>query len=140
MIRFLCAFFLLGEGARHMANPVQPYFALTAEKYYKRNVGAFGIAHIYEYVCQRPEDGRTIAVPDGSIDVMLDETVPLPDETCYAAGTVLQATKIINAAGHRYFGVRFQTGVMPCFIDGSPPGSDQRTDQPVSLQQVSLPL
>ncbi len=123
-----------------MANPVQPYFALTAEKYYKRNVGAFGIAHIYEYVCQRPEDGRTIAVPDGSIDVMLDETVPLPDETCYAAGTVLQATKIINAAGHRYFGVRFQTGVMPCFIDGSPPGSDQRTDQPVSLQQVSLPL
>jgi len=95
---------------------VQPYFALSASKYYKRELTKHGISHIYEYKADLSTDYHTLVVPDASIDILFD----LTDYSYrpYAAGSVLQSTFIDTKKNHKYFGVRFVPGVVPDFLDG----------------------
>jgi AraC-like DNA-binding protein len=95
-------------------DPVQPFFTLSSERYYKKIIGRDGIAHLYEYVSNASETGSTMAIPDGSIDILfdLDSTRPYG----YLAGTVLTGTPIVSLYDHRYFGVRFMPGFIPSFI------------------------
>lgn len=100
-----------------MVHPIQPYFAFSADKYYKRPLSDDGIAHIYEYACLETDENKILAIPDGSVDVMFDTT---DDQiSARAAGTVLAGTNIPMEQGHTYFGVRFEPGVMPVFLNGS---------------------
>lgn len=100
-----------------MVHPIQPYFAFSADTYYKRPLSDDGIAHIYEYACLEAAGNQLMAIPDGSVDVMIDTT---DDKiSAKAAGTVLQGTNIPMEQGHVYFGVRFEPGVMPVFLDGT---------------------
>lgn len=95
---------------------IQPYFALSASKYYKRELTKHGISHIYEYKSDLSLDLHTLVVPDASIDILFD----LTDYSYkpYAAGSVLQSTAIDTKKDHKYFGVRFVPGVVPDFLDG----------------------
>lgn len=97
--------------------PVQPYFALASEKYYKRKLGSGDIAHIYEYHADSISSDYIFAVPDGCIDIFIDEDDP--DLKAYVAGTVLDGSPTPLEKGHKYFGIRFMPGVVPAFIDGT---------------------
>lgn len=97
--------------------PVQPYFALASQKYYKRKLGTGDIAHIYEYDADAISSDYIFAVPDGCIDIFIDEDDP--DLTAYIAGTVLCGSPTPLEKGHRYFGIRFMPGIVPLFIDGT---------------------
>ncbi len=97
-------------------NPIQPYFALSANKYYKKELAKHGIAHLYEYTCELSDDHSMLAIPDGCIDILFDETDP--SISPYAAGSVLTGQKIHNLKGHKYFGIRFVPGVVPDILDG----------------------
>lgn len=112
----LTALILLEKGGTHMY-PIQPYFALSSDKYYKRPIEAAGIAHIYEYSSEHAENDSLVAIPDGCIDLLIDEDHP--ELLSYAAGSVLRGTPIDIKEGHRYFGVRFLPGFIPSFIDGN---------------------
>lgn len=98
-------------------HPIQPYFAISADKYHKRPMSGDGIAHLYEYRCGTSDNDTMLVIPDGSIDVMFDTTSE--DLSAKAAGTVLAGTKVPMKQGHIYFGIRFEPGVMPAFLDGS---------------------
>ena len=52
--------------------PIQPYFALSSDKYYKRNLQQNGIAHFYSYTVDYADENKTIEIPDGCIDLMFD--------------------------------------------------------------------
>jgi AraC-like DNA-binding protein len=100
-----------------MVHPIQPYFAFSTDKYYKRPFQVNGIAHMYEYTCRYNSDNTTTAIPDGCIDVIFDTTSE--DAAARAAGTVLTGTRILMEQGHTYFGIRFEPGVMPVFLNGT---------------------
>lgn len=97
--------------------PVQPYFALASEKYYKRKFGSGDIAHIYEYDADAISSEYIYAIPDGCIDIFIDEDDP--DLKAYIAGTVLDGSPTPLEKGHKYIGIRFMPGVVPAFIEGT---------------------
>lgn len=97
--------------------PVQPYFALSSDKYYKRCLQQHGIAHFYSYTVERSNQGQTIAIPDGCIDLIFDYGDG--EMNASVLGTVLNGTKVTHTVGHEYFGVRFLPGVMPLFLKGT---------------------
>ncbi|MCI7468756.1 MAG: AraC family transcriptional regulator [Lachnospiraceae bacterium] len=97
-----------------MRDPVQPFFTLSSDKYYKKVMDGSDIAHFYEYTC-RPKELSYIAIPDVSVDVIFDLTGN--DLYSYAAGTVLTGRNIRYDNDHRYFGVRFKPGRVPAFCD-----------------------
>ena len=101
-------------GRKPMRDPVQPFFTLSSDKYYKKIMDDPDIAHFYEYTCN-PQELSYIAVPDVSVDVIFDLTGA--DLYSYAAGTVLTAKNIKYDNDHRYFGVRFKPGRVPAFCD-----------------------
>lgn len=98
--------------------PVQPYFALSTNTYYKRQIQRNGIAHFYDYKVDRANQDQTIAIPDGCIDLIFDYG---EDNSLQARafGSVLNGTLVQNVLNHEYFGVRFQPGVLPGFLKGS---------------------
>ncbi len=118
--------------AIHMVHPIQPYFAFSTDKYYKRPYRVGGIAHMYEYTCLNNTDNTTIAIPDGCIDVMFDTTSDSVADR--AAGTVLTGTRVPMEQGHTYFGIRFEPGVMPVFLDGT---FRELTDADISLSDCT---
>ena len=97
-------------------NPIQPYFALSANRYFKKELAQHGIAHLYEYTCELSDEQSIFAIPDGCIDILFDETDPAIAP--YAAGSVLRGEKIKIMKGHKYFGIRFVPGVVPDILDG----------------------
>ncbi|MEE3421069.1 MAG: helix-turn-helix domain-containing protein [Lachnospiraceae bacterium] len=118
--------------------PIQPYFALSSNRYYKRPIEAAGIAHIYEYSSEHTDNDSVVVIPDGCIDLMIDENHP--EDVSYAAGSVLKGTHIALKEGHRYFGVRFMPGHIPSFIDGSMPDFIGNTIDLSLCTNVSEPL
>ena len=100
-----------------MFHPIQPFFAFSTDRYYKRPFPSGDIAHLHEYTCHNGADQAIIVIPDGCIDVMFDITSD--DAAAMAAGTVLAGTRSPMVQNHTYFGIRFAPGVMPVFLDGT---------------------
>ncbi len=97
--------------------PVQPYFALSTDTYFKRHVQQNGIAHFYSYTVDRAEEDQTIAIPDACIDLIFDYDENGLHATAF--GSVLNGTPIDSIRGHEYFGTRFLPGVLPGFLEGN---------------------
>lgn len=97
-------------------DPIQPFFALSSDKYYKRISKIAGVAHIYEYLSGSDLTSGIYSIPDGCIDIIFDEDSS--DFYAFAAGTVLKGTPNNHIIGHHYFGIRFLPGVTPAFLDG----------------------
>jgi AraC-like DNA-binding protein len=95
--------------------PIQPYFALCSTRYFKRVVRADGIAHIYGYTCEHPQNNTTTAIPDSCIDIVFNsDGSTISAQVC---GTVLKYKTILNEQGHEYFGIRFIPGVSPAILN-----------------------
>jgi len=99
-------------------NPIQPYFVLgTDTPYFKHSSGQNGIAHFYEF-SHKKESKMQIVVPDASVDIIfnLNENNP----TSWIYGSVSKPQVVPFAKGEKYFGVRYEIGDVPTFLDLKP--------------------
>lgn len=99
-------------------NPIQPYFVLnTQNNYLKRAVNAGGIAHFYHFTADAVTDCIN-AVPDASIDIIFSLHPDNPKALVCGCHTTPSDTRLDS--GYSYFGVRYQIGVTPDFLQLSP--------------------
>nr|WP_253937941.1 DUF6597 domain-containing transcriptional factor [Dickeya dadantii] len=95
--------------------PLQPWFVINAaEDYLKKALIDSPIAHFYCFSVAR-EQPVTLAVPDGSVDILFNISGNAPFGRVCGSTEAAQATRL--SPGERYFGVRFMPGVMPAFLD-----------------------
>lgn len=94
---------------------IQPFFALSTDAYFVKRVHRAGITQTYAYT-PNPTRCKTIGVPDGSIDIQFD--FYKDDVRAKVMGPVPSHDVLETEPGHFYFGVRFDPGVLPPFIDG----------------------
>lgn len=112
--------------------PLQPWFVMSAaEDYLKRSLSNSPIAHFYSFSIAR-EQRVTLAVPDGSVDLMLHCSRDAPGGR--VCGSTLSARDTRLPPGECYFGVRFMPGVIPAFLDLSPA---ELADRELPFQEVA---
>lgn len=66
-------------------NPIQPFFALSTDHYYKKVINRYGISHIYGFHCQEPLTNLPDVLPDGCIDMCLISRRRSPRRGCAEA-------------------------------------------------------
>jgi AraC-like DNA-binding protein len=93
----------------------QPWLVLSAAKTFSL-VGSDNpfISHFYSFEANDSKQA-TFAIPDGCVDILFDCDNTQPIAEVY--GTPLEAIDIRLHSKHRYFGVRFASGVMPDFLN-----------------------
>ncbi|MCQ9422941.1 helix-turn-helix domain-containing protein [Pseudomonas sp. LJDD11] len=91
----------------------QPWFVLNSSGYWVMHDAHSAISHFYALEVDQPAD-LTYAVPDGCVDILFDCDSHRP--TARVCGTPLRAKRVELLNRHRYFGVRFQPGVIPGFV------------------------
>lgn len=93
----------------------QPWLVMNAaQKFTLINSAHPDISHFYTFEASDIKQAP-VAIPDGCIDLLFDcnsET-----EKAQVFGTPLEAKKIDLISDHRYFGVRYQPGVIPDFLN-----------------------
>lgn len=89
----------------------QPWLVLSAaEKFYVASSDNPAISHFYSF--EAGSQGKeTVAIPDGCVDVLFDCDASQP--TAEVFGTPMSAIDIELKSRHRYFGVRFASGIIP---------------------------
>lgn len=89
----------------------QPWLVLSAaQKFSVATSNNPAISHFYSFEA-REDMQETFAIPDGCIDVLFDCDANTP--TAEVFGTPMSALDIELESQHRYFGVRFASGVIP---------------------------
>ncbi|WP_435235319.1 helix-turn-helix domain-containing protein [Psychromonas sp. PT13] len=88
------------------------------------------ISHFYTFKASAAKQ-TPVAVPDGCIDLLFDCDSDNPNGDVY--GTPLEAMEVNLITDHRYFGVRYQSGVMPDFFNIS---AGDLTDNHYSLNDL----
>jgi len=101
----------------HLANirSKQPWLVLNAASQYSlARSHDPAISHFYSF-----ETGdsapSSFAIPDGCVDIIFDCNSKQPQALVF--GTPMKAIDTQFQAKHRYFGVRFSSGVIPNFLD-----------------------
>lgn len=90
-------------------DPLQPYFVMNADSYYKMMFPGSSIAHFYRFTCKERIRLQNGAVPDGTIDILFNCDPDIP--SAFVAGTVERAGTNVFLQNHTYFGVRFLPGI-----------------------------
>lgn len=92
-------------------SPKQPFFVISANRYYKYILNQFGIVHFYCRQTGNSEVTGAIAIPDGCVDILFccDNNHP----SAFVCGTVLEPTLTMTQKNTYYFGVRFMPGYNP---------------------------
>ncbi|WP_417553695.1 helix-turn-helix domain-containing protein [Marinomonas fungiae] len=89
----------------------QPWLVLSAaEKFHVATSDNPAISHFYSFEAGNPGP-ETVAIPDGCVDVLFDCDASQP--TAEVFGTPMSAIGIELKSRHRYFGVRFASGIIP---------------------------
>ena len=89
----------------------QPWLVLSAaEKFSVASSTNPAISHFYSFEMSRSKQ-ETIAIPDGCVDIIFDCDASRP--TAEVFGTPMEAIDIHLVEDHRYFGVRFASGIIP---------------------------
>lgn len=97
----------------------QPWFVLSAEQFFAHKpLNNPYVSHFYSFKIGN-ELGKTIAIPDGCIDLLFDCDGDSP--IGLVCGTTLQAREVTFTPHHHYFGVRFIPGMVPDFLNVSAP-------------------
>ena len=93
----------------------QPWLVMNAaEKFTIENSTHPDISHFYTFEASATKQ-TPMAIPDGCIDLLFDCDSNTANAEVF--GTPLEATKIDLITDHRYFGVRYKSGVMPDFLN-----------------------
>jgi AraC-like DNA-binding protein len=95
----------------------QPWLVLnSAEKFSLSPSDNQAISHYYSFEPNKSVE-QTFAIPDGCVDILFDCDDSHPSAEVF--GTPMEAITIELNKGHRYFGMRFVSGVMPDFLNVS---------------------
>ena len=95
----------------------QPWLVMSAEeKFSLSGSNDKAISHFYSFEAKNTEE-QTFAIPDGCVDILFDCDESRPSAEVF--GTPMEAITIGLNKNHRYFGVRFASGVMPDFLNAS---------------------
>jgi AraC-like DNA-binding protein len=109
----------------------QPWLVLSAaEKFSLAGSDSPAISHFYSFETTDVNQ-ETIAIPDGCVDIIFD--CDSSGATAEVFGTPMKAIDIKLDRQHRYFGVRFVSGVMPDCLDIS---AEELIEHHFSLQDV----
>lgn len=93
----------------------QPWIVLSAEEQFLLASSHHpAISHFYSFEMSRSTQD-TIAIPDGCVDIIFD--CDSSKANAEVLGTRMEAMNVKFDYGHRYFGVRFASGVMPDCLD-----------------------
>lgn len=93
----------------------QPWLVMNAaQKFTLVNSTHPDISHFYTFEASDTKQ-TPVAIPDGCIDLLFDCDGDTPNAEVF--GTPLEAMKIELITDHRYFGIRYQPGVMPDFLN-----------------------
>lgn len=106
----------------------QPWFIMNAAEDYRLIVSQDPcISHFYSFTAGQSSE-LTLAIPDGCIDIIFDcDDVNPSAKIC---GTTLAPVNPSFKADHRYFGVRFELGLIPKFLNIS---ADLLVNQQIDL-------
>jgi AraC-like DNA-binding protein len=92
----------------------QPWFVLSADQHFDlMGSNHHCISHFYSFKSANGR-GQTFAVPDGCVDIVFDCDQDNP--TARVCGTTIEARDAHLLEDRRYFGVRFELGVIPEFL------------------------
>lgn len=95
----------------------QPWLVMNAaDKFLLSGSDDQTISHFYSFESRNTEE-QTFAIPDGCVDILFDCDESRPSAEVF--GTPMEAITIELNKNHRYFGVRFASGVMPDFLNAS---------------------
>jgi len=95
----------------------QPWLVLSAAEIFSLSGSDDqAISHFYSFEA-RNTDEQTFAIPDGCVDILFDCDENQPSAEVF--GTPMEAITIELNKNHRYFGVRFVSGVMPDLLNVS---------------------
>lgn len=109
----------------------QPWFVLSSEQFLTRlSTSNPEVSHFYSFKAGSSESPTT-AIPDGCIDIVFD--CDADTSGALVCGTRLEASSVLFERGHRYFGVRFNPGVKPDFLQAS---AGELTNKEFCLQDV----
>ncbi|MGL6199094.1 MAG: helix-turn-helix domain-containing protein [Lachnospiraceae bacterium] len=110
--------------------PVQPFFVLRTDKYFKKTCAGTNISHFYKFRTT-PDEITSIAVPDGTIDIIFE---------CNKAAPSASVIGFLNSSGTYhfkpvtdYFGIRFMPASLSHFINIS---ANELMNQIVPLQEL----
>lgn len=96
-------------------HPEQPWFVLNTSHYFWQTQATLpDISHFYSFKTSK-EAKLTMAVPDGCVDILFDCHPQFP--TARICGTTLEARDAYLSEERLYFGVRFNAGKIPDFLD-----------------------
>ncbi|MDR1438673.1 MAG: helix-turn-helix domain-containing protein [Clostridiales bacterium] len=112
-------------------DPIQPFFVnCTANTYYKRTVAGLPVAHFYSFAADANRH-ETIAVPDGSVDILF--VMGRTGAKGHVYGPVTSWKPFPIEGGATYFGVRYHPGAIPhkIGVDGM-----ELTDHAMSLANL----
>ncbi len=93
--------------------PVQPFFVMDSEYYYKRFLPGSPIAHFYGFNSKEHIEIKNGVIPDGSVDIIFNCGKDSPQAVI--AGSVESGTRNIFKENTAYFGVRLMPGVLNHF-------------------------
>ncbi|MCD8091026.1 MAG: helix-turn-helix domain-containing protein [Clostridiales bacterium] len=93
--------------------PVQPFFVMDSEYYYKRFLPGSPIAHFYGFNSKEHIEIKNGVIPDGSVDIIFSCGKDSPQAVI--AGSVESGTRNIFKENASYFGVRLMPGVLKHF-------------------------
>ncbi|MBJ7553453.1 helix-turn-helix domain-containing protein [Marinomonas spartinae] len=95
----------------------QPWLVMSAAKnFYLSRSDNPAISHYYSFEVNDSNE-QIFAIPDGCVDILFDCDSSHP--TAEVFGTPMAAIDIELRSHHRYFGVRFASGVVPDFLQVS---------------------
>lgn len=100
-------------GKRDKLQPIQPYFVLDTEDFYREIYLKQGISHFYSCHTNNPKDLRI--VPDGCIDLFFEYYNG--GMGGFVCGTPIQYKVEKRPEYHDIFGVRFMPGMQPELIN-----------------------
>lgn len=94
-------------------DPLQPYFVLNTQIYYKINPVNSPIAHFYQFTCTEDNPIVNGVVPDGATDFIFD----ISNGEAVVSGSVESVIRTPFKRGNTYFGVRLKPGTTEHYGD-----------------------
>lgn len=112
--------------------PVQPFFVLNTEHYYKKQCKNSAVSHYYGFRAEKNNQYANYVVPDNTIDILFECNKEQP--SAFVCGSVSRRMEHEFQNGKEYFGVRFVPGKVKGFLKVS---SGELLDHCVDLKELA---
>lgn len=84
--------------------PVQPFFVLNTEHYYKKQCDGDAVSHYYSFRAEKSHPYADYVIPDNAVDLLF--CCNPQDPSASVCGSVSRRLRHAFQTGQEYFGVR----------------------------------